>query len=195
MQQGRLGTVAAAVVLPWLATAALGLGRTRRPTLARGLAYGAAGWSCSSPSCPLPGWSIAVVVLVAVVTGAARHRSRELAIVVLVPLLLVLPWAVATISTPGAWLVEAGRAGAISTDVGLRDLLLGRTGGPGEAPWWFAVGLPLAGLAAFLRTDTRVRVLRVWVVILAAAVVLVGVSGFPVSLPGCRWSSGRGRAS
>jgi GT2 family glycosyltransferase len=182
--QGRLGTVVAAVLLPWVATAALGLGAESSIRRWRAAWRTALLAGVLVSFVPPAGMVIVVVVLVAVVTGAARHRSRELAIVVLVPLLLVLPWAVATISTPGAWLVEAGRAGAISTDVGLRDLLLGRTGGPGEAPWWFAVGLPLAGLAAFLRTDTRVRVLRVWVVILAAAVVLVGVSRFPVSLPG-----------
>ena len=182
--QGRLGTVASAVLLPWVAAAALALGAetsVRRWRAAWRTALLAGLLVSFAP----PAWLvIVVVVLLAVVTGAGRHRSRELAIVVLVPLLLVLPWVIGTISTPGAWLVEAGRAGAISRDVDLRDLLLGRTGGPGEAPWWFAIGLPLAGLAAFLRTDTRARVLRVWVVILAAAVVLAAVSRVPVSLPG-----------
>jgi GT2 family glycosyltransferase len=182
--QGRLGTVAAAVVLPWVATAALGLG-AESPLRRWRAAWRTALLAGLLVSFAPPVWLVIVVVaLVAVVTGAARHRSRELAIVLLVPLLLVLPWAVATVAAPGAWLVEAGRAGVISTDVGIRDLLLGRTGGPGEAPWWFAVGLPLAGLAAFLRVDTRARVLRVWVVIFAAAVVLIAQSRLPVSLPG-----------
>jgi hypothetical protein len=125
-----------------------------------------------------------VLVLFALVAGAGRGRGRELTIVVLVPLLLVLPWAVATLGSPGAWLVEAGRAGAVPTDAGLRDLLFGRTGGPGEAPYWFTLGLPLAGLAAFVRQDTRARVLQVWVVVLAAAIVLAAESRVPVSLPG-----------
>jgi hypothetical protein len=96
----------------------------------------------------------------------------------------VLPWAVATLSAPGAWLVEAGRAGALPIDVGLRDLLLGRTGGPGEASGWLTVGLQIAGLVAFIRRDTRARVLQVWVLILAAAIVLAAESRVPVSLPG-----------
>jgi hypothetical protein len=100
------------------------------------------------------------------------------------PLLLVLPWAVATLGAPGAWLVEAGRAGAIATDTGVRDLLLGRTGGPGEAPVWLGIGLPLAGLVALIRRDTRRRVLQVWMVILSAAIVLAVASRVPVSLPG-----------
>jgi GT2 family glycosyltransferase len=186
--QGRLGTVAAAAILPWLATAALGLGAVT-PADASVRRWRAA-WRTAVLAGLLvsfapPAWLVLVVlVLFSTALGASRGRGRELAIVVLVPLVLVLPWAVATLSAPGAWLVEAGRAGAISTDVGLRDLLLGRTGGPGEAPPWLSVGLPLAGLAAFLRSDTRARVLRVWVVILAAAVVLAAQSRLPVSLPG-----------
>jgi GT2 family glycosyltransferase len=185
--QGRIGTVAGAVILPWLATAALGLDAqgddapTRRwraawrTTIAAGLLV-----AFVPPAWPL----IVLLVIFTFVGGAARGRRRELVIVALVPLLLVLPWALGTLSVPGAWLVEAGRAAAIPINAGLRDLVLGRTSGPGEAPDWVGVGLPLAGLAAFIRRDTRARVLKVWVVILAAAVVLAAESRVPVSLPG-----------
>jgi GT2 family glycosyltransferase len=185
--QGRLGTVAGAAILPWLATAALGLGATGPDAATR---RWRAAWRTSLMAALLvsfapPAWLVLVVlVLFAAVVGVGRGRARELVIVVVVPLLLVLPWAVATLAAPGAWLVEAGRAGAIPTDVGLRDLLFGRAGGPGEAPYWFTLGLPLAGLAAFLRRDTRAVVLQVWVVILAAAIVLAAESRVPVSLPG-----------
>ena len=133
---------------------------------------------------PPAGLVILLLVLFAVATGAAKGRGRELAVVLVLPVLLTLPWAVATLSVPGAWLVEAGRAGAIGTNPGLLDLVLGRTGGPGEAPAWLTVGLPLAALAAFVRRDTRPRVLQVWVLILATAVVLAAASRAPVSLPG-----------
>jgi len=185
--QGRIGTVAGAAILPWLATAALGLGASGDDAPVR---RWRAAWRTSLAAgllvsfVPPAGLVIVLLVLFAVVVGAGRGRGRELAIVVVVPLLLVLPWAVATLAAPGAWLVEAGRAGAIASDVGLGDLLLGRTGGPGEAPAWLAVGLPLAGLAAFIRRDTRARVLQVWVVILAAAIVLAAEARVPVSLPG-----------
>ncbi len=185
--QGRIGTVVGAAVLPWVATAALGLAATGEDAATR---QWRAAWRTALAAGLLvsfvpPAWLVIVLlVLFAVVVGAARGRGRELAIVVLVPLVLVLPWAVATLAAPGAWLVEAGRAGAIPTDTGLRDLLLGRTGGPGEAPGWLTIGLPLAGLAAFIRRDTRVRVLQVWVLILAASIVLATESRVPVSLPG-----------
>lgn len=185
--QGRLGTVAGAAILPWVATAALGLAATGADAETR---RWRAAWRTSLAAGLLvafvpPVWLIMVLlVLFAAVAGAARGRGRELAIVLLVPLLLVLPWAIATLSSPGAWLVEAGRAGALPIDVGLRDLVLGRTGGPAEAPGWISVGLPLAGLAAFIRRDTRTRVLQVWVVVLATAVVLAAESRVPVSLPG-----------
>jgi GT2 family glycosyltransferase len=187
VSQGRLGTVAGAAILPWVATAALGLAETGPDAETR---RWRAAWRTSLAAGLLvafvpPAWLVLLVlVLFAGVTGAARGRGRELAIVVAVPVLLVLPWAVATLASPGAWLVEAGRAGALASDVGLRDLLLGRAGGPAAAPGWISIGLPLAGLVAFVRRDTRVRVLQVWVVILATAVVLAAESRVPVSLPG-----------
>ena len=185
--QGRLGTVAGALILPWVATAALGLAETGPDAATR---RWRAAWRTALLAGLLvafvpPAWLVMlVVVLFAAVVGATRGRGREMVIVLVLPLLLVLPWAVATLGAPGAWLVEAGRAGALPIDVDLVDLLLGRTSGPGEAPGWLTVGLPLAGLAAFVRTDTRARVLQVWVVILAAAVVLAAESRVPVSLPG-----------
>jgi GT2 family glycosyltransferase len=185
--QGRIGTVAAAALLPWVAAAAVGLAATGPDA---SVTRWRAAWRTSLVAGLLvsfapPAWLVIVLlVLFAAAVGAARGRGRELAIVVIVPLLLVLPWAVATLAAPGAWLVEAGRAGAIASDVSLRDLVLGRTGGPGEAPFWLSIGLPVAGLAAFLRRDTRARVLQVWVVILAAAIVLAAEARVPVSLPG-----------
>jgi GT2 family glycosyltransferase len=188
--QGRLGTVAASVILPWLATAALGLGLGLGDTTpASPVRRWRAAWRTALLAGLLvsfvpPAWLVIVLLALVAALVGARDRVRELAIVVLVPLVLVLPWAIATITAPGAWLVEAGRAGAVTADVGLRDLLLGRVGASGDAPSWLSIGLPIAGLAAFLRNDTRARVLRVWVVILAAAIVLVVQSRLPVSLPG-----------
>jgi GT2 family glycosyltransferase len=185
--QGRIGTVAGAAILPWLATAAVGLAATGPDASVR---RWRAAWRTALVAgllvsfVPPAGLVVLLLVLFAAVSGAARGRGRELVVVVGVPVLLVLPWAVATLSVPGAWLVEAGRAGAIATDPGVWDLLLGRGGGPGDAPAWITAGLPLAGLVALIRSDTRARVLQVWVVILAAAVVLAAQSRVPVSLPG-----------
>ncbi|MGO4255848.1 glycosyltransferase [Marmoricola sp. RAF53] len=212
--QGRIGTVAGAAVLPWLASAALGLGATdpdvlaapvveEQPRAGRRVAGAPepahqpaavrrwrAAWRTAIAGGLLvafvpPAWLvIAIVVLFASIGGGLRGRRRELAVVSLVPLLLVLPWAIGTLAAPGAWLVEAGRVTALPLDPSMLDLVLGRAGGPGSAPAWIGIGLPVAALVAFVRPDTRSRVLQVWVVVLAAAVVLAAVSRVPVSLPG-----------
>jgi hypothetical protein len=132
-----------------------------------------------------PAWLVLVLLVIfAAVGGFAEGRKPELLIITVVPLLLVLPWAIGTLRAPGAWLVEGGRAAALPADPGLWDLVLGRTGGVAEAPGWLAIGLPIAAVVAFIRSDTRGRVLQAWVVVLAAATVLAATSRVPVSLPG-----------
>jgi len=199
--QGRIGTVVGAAVLPWLARAALGLGAQPDPGQAAADSYAEAQaaadvrrWRAAWRTGVLagllvsfvpPAWLVLVLLaLFAVVGGFAEGRRRELLIVTVAPLLLVLPWAIGTLRAPGAWLVEGSRAAALPADPELFDLVLGRTGGVIEAPGWIAIGLPIAAVAAFLRADTRARVLQVWVVILAAAAVLAATSRVPVSLPG-----------
>ncbi len=185
LAQGRLGTVVGAAVLPWLVAAALGLADGTAPVKRWRAAWRTAllGWLLIS-FVPAAWLVIGLLALFAVVGGYAEGRRREIAIVVLVPLLTVLPWAMGALRSPGAWLVEAGRAATIPVDPGFLDLLLGRTGGPVEAPLWFAIGLPLAAVLAFLRSDTRATVLQVWLVVLAAATVLAAAARVPVTLPG-----------
>jgi GT2 family glycosyltransferase len=194
--QGRLGAVVGAAVLPWLATAALGLGTglSEAPAAdAGGPAPEVRRWRAAWRTALLagvlvafvpPAWLVLVLIALFALVGGSAGRRREVAVVTLVPLLLILPWVISTLRAPGAWLVEAGRAATLPADPGFWDLLLGRTGGLVEAPGWIAAGLPLAALVAFVRPDTRARVLQVWVVILAASVVLAATSRVPVSLPG-----------
>lgn len=194
--QGRLGTVVGAAVLPWLATAALGLRAGPADVAADGeeavpeVRRWRAAWRTALLGGLLvafvpPAWLVILLLgLFAVVGGFGGGRRRELAVVIVVPVLLVLPWAIGTLKAPGAWLVEAGRAAALPANPGFLDLLLGRTAGVIEAPGWMSIGLPIAALVAFVRPDTRARVLQIWVVILASAVVLAATSRVPVSLPG-----------
>lgn len=192
VNQGRLGTVVGAVLLPLLATSALGLGattvsenghppETRRWRAAWRTALVAGLLVAFAPPAMIV---LALLVLFAVVSGTLALGRRELLVLLGVPVLMVLPWAVATLRVPGAWLVEAGRAAALPADPDFLDLLLGRTGGVIEAPAWIGIGLPVAALLAFVRDDTRDRVLRVWAVILASATVLAATSRVPVVLPG-----------
>jgi GT2 family glycosyltransferase len=184
VSQGRLGTVAGAIIAPWVATSALGLAdpdpdrRSRavwRTTLGTGLLV-----AFVPPAFVL----VALLVLTARWWTPVRLSAREAATLVVVPLLLVLPWVAGTLADPGAWLVEAGRAASVPVNPGFLDLLLGRSGGPGAAPGWLSVGLPLAGLIALVRPDTRARVARVWVVIVTAALLLGLSSLVVVHLPG-----------
>lgn len=192
VSQGRLGTVVGAAVLPLLATAALGLGA--RTVSESGHAPEVRRWRSAWRTALLAGLLIAFVppalvvlallVLFAVVAGHLEPRSREFAVLLAVPLLLVLPWAIGALTAPGAWLVEAGKAAALPTSPDLWDLVLGRTGGAYEAPAWFGVGLALAAVVAFVRPDTRGRVLAAWTVVLAGATVLAAMSQVPLTLPG-----------
>lgn len=192
LSQGRLGTVVATALLPLLATAALGLGatepsesghppETRRWRAAWRTALVAGLLVAFAPPAMIV---LALLVLFAVVSGALTLGRRELLVLLGVPILMVLPWAVATLRVPGAWMVEAGRAAALPADPSFWDLLLGRTGGVIEAPLWIGIGLPLAALMAFVRVDTRPRVLEAWAVVLAAATVLAASARVPVVLPG-----------
>ncbi|MCW2854854.1 MAG: glycosyl transferase, family 2 [Marmoricola sp.] len=197
--QGRIGTVVGAAILPFLATAALGLGQAEeQPEVdpedphapVASVRRWRAAWRTALLAALLVSFVppaflvIALLCLFAVVGGYGRAWRRELVVILVVPLLVVLPWAIGTLSAPGAWLVEAGRAASVPVNPHLIDLVLGRTGGPGEAPGWLAIGLPIAAMAAFLRPDTRARVLQIWVVIGSATVVLAASSRVTVSLPG-----------
>lgn len=192
LSQGRLGTVVATAVLPLVATAALGLGaevasehghspETRRWRAAWRTALLSGLLVAFAPPAMIV---LALLVLFSAVSGSLRLGRREVLVLLGVPVLMVLPWAVATLRAPGAWLVEAGRAAALPADPDVFDLLLGRTGGVIEAPVWLGIGLPIAALIAFARADTRPRVLQAWAVVLAGAIVLAATSRFPVVLPG-----------
>ncbi len=204
VQQGRLGTVAAAILLPVAATSALGMASADPERRERARWRTAIGVGLLVAFVPV---ALALVLLLLALApyllgtkagpGAGPevgptvgHKVgwsvdwRRVLMIPVVALLLVLPWAIGTLSVPGAWLLEAGRADVLQLRPTWWELLLGRSGGPGSAPWWMALGLPVAALAALVRPDTRHRVARAWVVVAAAALVLLGVSFAQVELPG-----------
>jgi hypothetical protein len=182
--QGRLGTVVGAVLLPWVATAALGLADPdpdRRWRAAWRTALLAAVLVAFVP----PAWLVLVALLpLARWLGAPRAGAARLLVVGLTPVLFVAPWWPVVVAAPGSLLVEAGRAASVPVRPDVWHLLGASSGGPGSAPWWLAVGLPLAALVALLRTDTRTRVARAWLVALAAGVLLAVLARIEVSLPG-----------
>ena len=185
--QGRLGTVAAALLLPWLAHAAVFLREGETPDRRRRAAWRTTLLLALVAAFVPLAWVLALLVAVAAL--AARVRSRgsagSLALLVAVPLVgsavLLLPWTVATWAHRGvgSLLLEAGLpAPRLAEQLTRWDALTGR---PGDgAPAWIGVGLLLAALAALARPDTRPQVLRAWTVLVLALVVTAGLA--PVSI-------------
>ena len=184
VQQGRLGTVAAAILLPVAATSALGMASADPERRERARWRTAIGVGLLVAFVPV---ALPLVLLLLALAPYLLGREvdwRRVLMIPVVALLLVLPWALGTFGAPGAWLFEAGRTDVLPLEPTSWELLLGRSGGPGSAPWWMAVGLPLAALAALVRPDTRHRVARAWVVVAVASLVLLGLSFAQVELPG-----------
>ena len=177
---GWLGPVAAGVLLPWLAHAALGFAdpepdRRWRAAWRVGLLLTLV--TAVTPIAWILAALIGVVVIVlafALLPTVMRDRSTwapPAAAVAVAPVLLS-PWWVPAL-THGAWaalLLDAGRVPAPATS-GL-DLATGRLGDLG-APWWLGVVLPILALAALVPPRTRTPVLICWVVALVAAVLAV----------------------
>ena len=200
--QGRLGTVAAAVVLPWVAHAALFL----HPAHDRDRRWRAA-WRTAlllallCAFVPLA-WPLSVLlVLVAVTAGVVGDRARwatssawaPMVVSVAVVPVLLLPWALLRWVTGATrpWYAEAGLPAAdLAADLGPWELLAGRATSTdlGAAPLWLGVGIAVAAVAALVRRSSRPIVVGAWVVVvvgLAAAVLLDGAgewAGFPVLL-------------
>ncbi|MCX6433399.1 MAG: hypothetical protein NTX29_11620 [Actinobacteria bacterium] len=107
---------------------------------------------------------------------SARPVIARLAVGLLGPLVLLLPWSVYLLTHPTLFLLEPGLNSVDVTDPGLRpwEVLLLHPGGPGMTPMWLTAGIVVAGLLALLRAD-RLRVIGAFAVLggLALAVGLV----------------------
>lgn len=200
--QGRLGTVVAAAVLPWVAHAALFLGPGYRSER-----RWQAGWRTAlllallTAFTPLA-WPLAAVLAVAaVVAGVVGDRATwttvtgwgPVAVAVLAVPVLLLPWSLLrfTGQHTGAWYAEAGLpAPELVADLGFWELLSGRatTADLGAAPAWFSIGVAVAAVAALVARRTRRLVVAGWLVIVLALGVAVVLdargewAGFPVLL-------------
>ena len=192
VQEGRLGTVVASLVLPWLAHAALFLAPAHSADRRWRAAWRTTLWlallAAFAPLGAVLALVLTVVVLVAgrVSDPATWSRARTwLPVVtpVLMTLFLLLPWSVSLWSHQGvtAWLFEAGLpAPRLADDLGWLDVVFARPGTAG-APWWVGIGSVLAALGALARTDTRPQVLRCWAVLVVALVTTAVLSGVAVS--------------
>ena len=186
---GRLGPVVAAVLLPWLAHAALGFAdpepeRRWRAAWRSGLLL-----AVVTAFTPVA-WLLALVLGVLVVAAAFRLLPGAMgdratwgppaAAVAVVPVLLAPWWLPALANGAGSALVlDAGRVPGPAAD-GL-ELLTGRLGDLG-APWWLGLALPVLALLALVPRATRIPVMICWMVAAVTAAVALLLSLVDVDL-------------
>lgn len=187
---GRFGTAAVFVLLPLigvLVARMLRLGH-RKATRA---AWGAGGLLAVAAAFVPLAWLLAAIVgTVAYRLRGEAHRSQRglrtrLAIVLLVPPVLLLPWTPRLLLHPGLFLREAGLpAPDLAAAPEALSVLSLQPGGPGMPPVWVATGLLAAGAVAFLRRDRRVIIAIGWALALlgmAAGVVVSRLAAAPPS--------------
>jgi GT2 family glycosyltransferase len=189
---GRLGVVAAAVLVPWIAHAALGFSdpepdRRWRAAWRTGLLLAIAA------SFEPVAWVFAVlltlvvtVLAVAVARSLPRDRSiwgPPLVALGVSPVLLAPWWLPALWHGAGSLLLmETGRQPYPSLT--FTDLLLGRFGGDIGGPWWLGALLVVLAVLALIPRATRIPVLVAWLVAAVAAFTATALSFVPLPLPG-----------
>jgi GT2 family glycosyltransferase len=189
---GRLGVVVVAVVLPFLAHAALGFAdpepdRRRRAAWRTGLLLAIA--AAFEPVAWVFALVLALVVLgVAVAVTRTLPRGRDVlgppAIALAVAPVLLLPWWVPALQHGGAslLLMETGRQPYPSPSSS--DFLLGRFGPGVGGPWWLGALLVVLAALALVPRATRIPVLVAWLAAAVAAVTTAVLSGVSLPLPG-----------
>ena len=164
---GRLGSAVAFVLIPVIGMLA-GRMLSMPPKLARRAAW-ATGLAITVGAAFVPLlWPMTVVG--AAVAGVGRWRSvpallRNLAVVVLTPPVLLLPWFIGVLSHPSQLLLEAGlpQSGLAEANLPAKSLLLLSPGGPGLPPYWVSGALVLAGLAALFASRGRMLIVSGWI--------------------------------
>jgi hypothetical protein len=189
---GRLGVVAVAVILPFLAHAALGFGDPERDR--RWRAAWRTGLLLALAAAFEPVTWVFTLVLGVVLLAFAVAVTRSLprgwevygpAVVTLgVPVVLLSPWWVPAImhDATSLLLMETGRQPYPSLTPG--DFLLGRFGPGLGGPWWLGALLVVLAVLALIPRATRIPVLVTWLVAAVAALTAVVLSVIPLPLPG-----------
>jgi len=185
---GRLGSAVAFVVIPVIGMLA-GRMFSQPPKIARRAAW-ATGLAITVGAAFVPLlWPLAVAG--AVLAALTLRRSgpallRNLAIVVLAPAVLLLPWLLQVLTHPSWLLLEAGlqQPGLATSDLPAKSLLLLSPGGPGLPPYWVSAALVLAGLAALLASRRQTLVMSGWTVALLGFAAAMLASRITVTAPG-----------
>ncbi|WP_372736175.1 glycosyltransferase family 2 protein, partial [Nocardioides sp.] len=196
---GRLGPVVAAVLLPWMAHAALGFAdpdpsRRWRAAWRTGLLLAAI--TAFSPVA----WILALIFAALVVTAAFRLMPSAMldrstwgppaASIAVVPVVLAPWWLPALTHGAGtALLLDAGRLpGSASSGI---ELLTGRLDGLG-APWWLGVVVPVLAVLALVPRVSRIPVLICWMVAAVTALLALVLSFLDLGLVAGSSPTGQG---
>ncbi|MET9438671.1 glycosyltransferase family 2 protein [Streptomyces sp. NPDC006551] len=167
---GRLGTAVLAILLPLIARAAVAAAGLHRPDRGSWRATWAYTFLLTFAMAFTPiVWPLAVVLGIGVLVLRRRditaYGLRFLATVG-TPLLVLAPWSLSLLTSPAAFLREAGldiRTGTASA----LDLLGTSPGGPGTVGGLLLIGVVLAALAALLREERQFAVRTAWAAALA----------------------------
>src|SRR6185437_6169027 len=185
---GRLGTAVAFVLLPLIAVSA-GRMLTAAPCQAHRAAW-ATGLliAVAAAFAPLT-WVLGLVLAIGAV--AARRwlvavSPVNAAIVAVTPFFVLFPWSLHLLSSPSAFLSEAGLSTTGLTTRGLSPtaLLALSPGGPGVPPAWVTIGLGLALVALMLPVRRTQLLIAGWaaaIVGILAAVLVSRVSVTPTT--------------
>ncbi|MGA8988523.1 glycosyltransferase family 2 protein [Aeromicrobium sp.] len=169
VNEGRIGTVVAMVLLPIIANTAWQLAEKPGWQLALRLGVWVALASAFAP-----------IVLVLSLGGLlvlwyaeGRWVRRQLALAAAVPLVLLGPWLAQRALRPWRVWWEAGYP--LPGSATIRDVVLGRAGATQAAPEWLTVGLLVLALLALIPRRTRSGVIISWLVaLLGLAAALAG---------------------
>jgi GT2 family glycosyltransferase len=174
---GRLGTAVLAILLPLMARAAVaGAGiqladaaieRGARPSWRATWAL-ALMLTFTTAFTPVT-WPIALVLAAALLGWRLTRGQGQLlvphllrsAVLIATPIVLLAPWSLTLLSSPGRLLDEAGLAYGTKSASGVDLLLLG-PGGPKASGGFLLVGVVLAALAALVRDTRRTAVVAAW---------------------------------
>ncbi|MEU8528713.1 glycosyltransferase family 2 protein, partial [Streptomyces sp. NPDC048629] len=180
---GRLGTAVLAILLPLIARAAVAAHGFNRPDRGSWRATWAYAFLLTFATAFTPiVWPLAVVLGLAVLAlrrnDITAYGLRFLAAVG-TPLLVLAPWSLTLLTSPSAFLREAGLdlgAGSASA----LDLLALSPGGPNTTGGLLLIGIVLAALAGLLREERQFAVRTAWAAALTglAFAALANASGW-----------------
>lgn len=181
---GRLGTSVALVLLPWLARSSARLVGVGRPVTWR-RAFGTGLLLAVIASFTPIVWVVCVPLAVVAAFTVARSAAARvrLAVAVLLPVLLLVPWSLRVIREPALLLLEPGIVGPVDPSLSALDVALLRPGGPGMTPLWLGLGILVAGVGCLGVPGRRRQVLAAWVVGFTGLLAGIAMTLVRVSLP------------